>query len=130
MDFSSREKSDIRTAALGGLQVPYSPNENLPLPIVETSPAYMATLDIAERLHRLPDTVALTTAEAAIFLRCSVTMLERLRSSGLGPPYIQGGVKGSGTNQRCLYEKTDLLAWIRSLKVNSKMEAAIRKGQV
>src|SRR5471032_697140 len=40
MNFSSSEKSEIRTVALGGLQVPYSPNENLPLPIVETSPAY------------------------------------------------------------------------------------------
>jgi len=27
-------------------------------------------------------------------------MSERLRSSGLGPPYSQGDAKGSGTNQR------------------------------
>ena len=57
-------------------------------------------------------------------------MSERLRSSGLGPPYSQGGAKGSGTNQRCPCEKADLLSWIRSLKVTSLKEAALRKGQL
>ncbi len=35
-----------------------------------------AALDVLERLHRLPDMVALTTSEAAIFLRSSVSALE------------------------------------------------------
>lgn len=91
----------------------------------------LATLHVLERLHRLPDTVALTTSEAAIFLRSSVSALETMRASGAGPAYSQAGAKGvTGANQKCLYEKGDLLAWIRSNKVVSTMEAAVRKGQL
>ena len=91
----------------------------------------LATLDVLERLHRLPDTVALTTSEAAIFLRSSVSALEAMRANGAGPSYSQAGARGvSGTNQKCLYEKGDLLAWIRSNKVASTIEAAVRKGQL
>lgn len=91
----------------------------------------LASLDILERLHRLPDAVALTTSEAAIFLRSSVSALESMRAKGTGPAYIQGGGRGaSGSNQKCLYEKADLLAWMRSNKVTSTVEAAVRKGQL
>lgn len=91
----------------------------------------LANLDILERLHRLPDQVALTTSEAAIFLRSSVSALESMRSKGTGPAYIQGGGHGAaGSNQKCLYEKADLLAWMRANKVSSTVEAAVRKGQL
>lgn len=84
-----------------------------------------------ERLHRLPDAVALTTSEAAIFLRSSVSALEAMRAKGAGPTYSQAGIRGAvGANQKCLYEKSDLLAWIRSNKVASTVEAAVRKGQL
>lgn len=73
----------------------------------------LATLDVLERLHRLPDTVALITSEAAVFLRSSVSALEAMRAKGAGPSYSQAGARGvSGANQKCLYEKGDLLAWI------------------
>lgn len=91
----------------------------------------LASLDILERLHRLPDTVALTTSEAAVFLRSSVSALETMRANASGPAYSQAGARGAaGANQKCLYEKADLLAWQRSNKVASTMEAAVRKGQL
>lgn len=91
----------------------------------------LASLDILDRLHRLPDTVALTTSEAAVFLRSSISALEYMRANGSGPTYSQSGAKGAaGANQKCLYEKADLLAWQRSNKVASTMEAAVRKGQL
>jgi hypothetical protein len=96
-----------------------------------SSTTTLATLDVLERLHRLPDQVALTTSEAAIFLRSSVSALESMRAKGSGPAYIQGGGRGAaGSNQKCLYEKADLLAWMRANKVSSTVEAAVRKGQL
>lgn len=88
-------------------------------------------LELLARLHALPENASLTTQEAAIFLRCSVSKLEALRANGAGPIYSQGGHKGCrGVNQPCLYEKADLLAWLRSNKVSSVKKATIRKGQV
>lgn len=97
---------------------------------MELSNQTLAQLDVLERLHRLPDTVALTTSEAAIFLRSSVSALESMRVKGTGPSYIQAGAKGGGANQKCFYEKADLLAWQRNNKVTSTLAAAIRKGQL
>lgn len=89
-----------------------------------------ADFDLLDRLHRLPDTCFLTTSEAAAFLRSSVTTLERMRRDGTGPLYSQAGGKGAyGTNQKCLYEISELLAWQRKNKVASSMQAAVRKGQ-
>lgn len=96
-----------------------------------SSTTTLANLDILARLHSLPDAVALTTSEAAIFLRSSVSALESMRAKGTGPAYIQGGGRGAaGSNQKCLYEKADLLAWMRANKVSSTVEAAVRKGQL
>lgn len=90
----------------------------------------LAKLDLADRLHRLPDTALLTTELAAAFLSLSVTSLERMRVKGSGPAYSQGGAHGArGTNQKCLYKKADLLAWHEANKVTSSMMAAVRKGQ-
>ena len=91
----------------------------------------LAHLDVLARLHALPKAAALTTNVAAIFLRSSVSALEAMRAKGTGPAYIQGGGRGAvGSNQKCLYEKADLLAWMRANKVSSTVEAAVRKGQL
>ncbi len=91
----------------------------------------LSRLDALERISRLPDSTFLTTSEAAVFLRSSVSALETWRIKGGGPTYSQQGAKGvAGVNQKCLYEKTDLLAWQRAAKVSSTVEAAVRKGQL
>lgn len=91
----------------------------------------MAKLDVLDKLHRLPETTLLTTELAAIFLCASVTSMERMRAKGTGPAYSQDCSKGArGTNQKCLYMKSDLLRWHERNKVSSSMEAAVRKGQV
>lgn len=90
--------------------------------------------DVAEVLtilNALPPEIPLTTTEAAIFLRSSVSTLERLRVTGDGPVYFQGGGKGAkGGNQSCLYFKPDLIAYWKANMVSSSMAAAVKKGQV
>lgn len=86
-------------------------------------------LDVLDRPHRLPETTLLTTDLAAMFLCASVTSMERMRAKGTGP-YSQDCSKGArGTNQKCLYMKSDLFRWHERNKVTSSMEAAIRKGK-
>ncbi|WP_321868074.1 helix-turn-helix domain-containing protein [Paraburkholderia tropica] len=92
--------------------------------------AALKTYEVLAALHALPDQAALTTAEAALFLRLSPKTMERMRLDGSGPPYVQAGVKGArGGNQKCLYVKAALLAWQQANQVSSAMEAAVRKGQ-
>ncbi|AJK47075.1 helix-turn-helix domain-containing protein [Burkholderia plantarii] len=92
--------------------------------------AALKTYEVLTALHALPDQAALTTAEAALFLRLSPNTLERMRLDGSGPVYVQAGVKGArGGNQKCVYLKADLLAWQQANQVSSAMEAAVRKGQ-
>lgn len=87
-------------------------------------------LDVLEALHRLPPEAALTTNEAAIFLRISPRTLERMRKEGNGPMYLQPGkVNAAGTNQKITYRKSDLLSYQESIKVTSSLSAAVRKGQ-
>ena len=86
--------------------------------------------DVLIRLNALPDSTTLTSSEAALFLRQSITQFDRLRKSGQGPAYMQGGSYGAkGTNQACTYHVKDLKAWQSGIKVASPLEAAIRKGQ-
>lgn len=81
--------------------------------------ALLSQLSVLEALHLLPDSAALTTDEAAIFLRVSVTTLERLRRDDTGPVYIQGGAAGArAINQRVTYLKSDLIAHQNSQRVN------------
>ena len=90
----------------------------------------LVKLDLVDKLHSLPDTALLTTELAAAFLSSSVTSLERMRVKGSGPTYSQGCTHGArGTNQKCLYKKSDLLAWNDANKVTSSRMAAVRKGQ-
>ena len=90
----------------------------------------LGSYELLAALHALPDSVALTTNEAAVFLRLSAKTLERMRVDGSGPPYVQGGAKGSrGINQKCTYLKEGLLAWQRGNEVVGAMQAAVRRGQ-
>ena len=94
----------------------------------------ISDLEILDLLLRLPDGAALTTAEAAVFLRVSPRTLERWRAPGAttkGPAYIQGGDDGAeGSNQKVTYLKRDLIAWQDAHRVSSSVEAAVRKGQL
>lgn len=90
----------------------------------------LSDYSILDTLHRLPESVALTPDEAAIFLRLSMSTLERLRRQDSGPTYMQGGQKGAkGVNQKCSYLKKDLIKYQESLRVTSSMGAAVRRGQ-
>lgn len=87
--------------------------------------------DALIRLHYLPNEVTLTSSEAALFLRLSITTLERMRGTANGPRYIQGGSYGAkGTNQSCTYHKHDLIDWQNGNKVSDSMAAAVKKGQM
>ena len=91
--------------------------------------AALKTYEVLAALHALPDKAALTTAEAALFLRLSPKTLERMRLDGSGPTYTQGGIRGArGGNQKCLYLKIDLLTWQQANQVSNSMEAAVRRG--
>lgn len=90
----------------------------------------MKAVEALEVLHKLPDSILLTTPEAAIFLQVSDTTVERWRKEGSGPRYFQGGgAAARGVNQHVRYQKADLIQWIEANKVGSTAEAAIRKGQ-
>lgn len=90
----------------------------------------MKAVDVINAIKSLDPTIPLTTSEAAIFLRMSVTTLERLRKSGSGPTYSQPGAVGvTGSNQTCYYQRADLEAWFNGNRINSVLEASIRKGQ-
>lgn len=94
----------------------------------------IADLEALELLARLPDDVPLTVSEAAIFLRVSKSALDKMRrpdAPNPGPVYSQGGIKGSaGSNQKVVYLKADLKAWLSANRCSNTLEAARRKGQL
>ena len=55
--------------------------------------------------------------ESAEFVTLSPRTMEKKRFDGDGPPYIKIG-------SRVLYEKSDLIAWVRSHRRHSTSEAA------
>lgn len=90
----------------------------------------MRVVDVLNAIQALHPEIPLTTSEAAIFLRTSVTKMERMRKEGGGPTYSQGGALGAkGTNQTCYYLKGDLIAWLKGNQVSNSLQAAVRKGQ-
>lgn len=90
----------------------------------------LSALEAWQRIDALPEEFPLTTDEASLFLRRSVSTLERMRKEGTGPAYVQaGGPSAKGTNQKVMYYKQALVDWIKASTVSSSMEAAIRKGQ-
>ena len=94
----------------------------------------IADLEALELLARLPDDVPLTVSEAAIFLRVSKSALDKMRrpdAANPGPVYSQGGAKGSsGSNQKVVYFKGDLKAWLVANRCSDTLEAAKRRGQL
>lgn len=94
----------------------------------------IADLQALDLISRLPDDVWLTVEEAAVFLRRSVSSINKLRMPGSpvqGPVYSQGGRSGAlGSNQKVLYKKADLKAWHEENAVSDTLAAAVRKGQL
>ncbi len=103
----------------------------------------LGQLEALKIISALPNDVWLTTEEAAVVLRCHPSTLERMRqpnSTTQGPPYSQPGggkqgadgkpMRATGTNQKALYKKGDLFAWLENNKVFDSMAAAVRKGQM
>lgn len=94
----------------------------------------ISDLEALELLARLPDDVPLTVSEAAIFLRVSKSALDKMRrpdAANPGPVYSQGGARGSsGSNQKVLYLKGDLKAWLQANRCSDTLEAAKRRGQL
>lgn len=91
----------------------------------------MSTVDALNVLAALNPSMALTTSEAAIFLRASVSTLERWRTAGTGPEYSQALVPGAkGTNQAITYKKQALIDWQEQNTVSSSKMAATLKGQM
>ena len=96
-----------------------------------SSSPQLCDLTVLERLARLPASALLTSSEAALLLRISLSTLERKRRDGSGPVYCQSGEIGAkGSNQKCVYIKADLDAFVKASRVGSSMEAAVRKGQM
>jgi excisionase family DNA binding protein len=52
----------------------------------------------------------LSTPEAAVIIGVSTATLRRLRGAGMGPIYVKIG-------RRVIYRRTDLDAWMRSLRI-------------
>lgn len=94
----------------------------------------VSDLTALELIARLPDDTPLTTSEAAVFLRCSKSTLDKMRSPDAkkpGPLYAQGGSSRSeGSNQKVVYFKSDLKSWLQSTSANNTFEAAVNKGQL
>lgn len=91
-------------------------------------------LTALELLARLPDQTPLTVAEAAIFCRCSISKMNKMRLPNYpvqGPVYSQPGKKGArGANQGVVYLKRDLLEWIDANRISDTHAAAVRKNQM
>lgn len=51
----------------------------------------LSELSALERVYMLPNDAPLTSSEAALFMRLSLSTLERMRRDGSGPAYLQSG---------------------------------------
>lgn len=69
-----------------------------------------------------PDTLYLTTPEAAEFLRLSPKTLERMRVDGSGPTFLKAG---PGLRSRVLYRKSDLVGWLEGFAYGSTSEIVL-----
>lgn len=59
------------------------------------------------------DAALLTVREAADFLRCSKSYLDKLRCAGGGPEFVRLGVR------KILYRRVDLLNWAKLRRFDS-----------
>lgn len=79
--------------------------------------------DALAQFDALPSNASLTASEAALFLRSSVTTLERMRKSGIGPAWIaNAGAKGSSS---VAYVKQDLIVWMAANKAGGPVAVAV-----
>lgn len=67
----------------------------------------------------LPEPEYLTPRETAEMLRISPRTLERMRTTGDGPPFLKAG---GGKRARVLYRRGDLNAWINGQVYRSTAE--------
>lgn len=94
-------------------------------------PITLHDLTVVEAIARLPSNTILKPEEAAVFLRVSPKTLERYRSVGGGPPYIQNNQEDStGANRSVRYIKSDLEQWVSAQRVGSTLDAAVKRGQM
>jgi hypothetical protein len=77
---------------------------------------------LAARLSMPPDdrVELLTQQEAALFLHKSLRVLRFWRTAGIGPPYAKLG-------KTVLYDRIDLVAYVRSNTVQPSVRAAIEE---
>lgn len=91
-------------------------------------------LEAVAIIAKLPDDTPLTTEEAAIFLRKSKSFLEKARrpdAKNPGPRYVQGGSsKSEGVNQKVVYLKKDLVAWLEGSSRDNIFDAMSDRGQL
>jgi hypothetical protein len=79
--------------------------------------------DALAQLNALPNNASLTASEAALFLRSSVTTLERMRKSGIGPAWTaNAGAKGSSS---VAYVKQALIVWMAANKAGGPVPVAV-----
>lgn len=55
----------------------------------------------------------LTVKEAATFLRCSKSYLDKLRCQGGGPTFVRAGMR------KILYRRVDLIDWMRGRRYDN-----------
>ncbi len=91
-------------------------------------------LEAVAIIAKLPDDTPLTTEEAAIFIRKSKSFLEKARrpdAKNPGPRYVQGGSeKSEGVNQKVVYFKKDLVAWLEGGVRENTLQAMTDRGQM
>jgi excisionase family DNA binding protein len=66
-----------------------------------------------DQAHPSPETDLLTVREAASYLRCSKSYLDKLRCSGGGPEFVRLGMR------KILYRRSDLSNWARVRRFDS-----------
>lgn len=88
-------------------------------------------VDVLVLLTQLPDGALLTTSEAAVFLRRSVSKMERMRVDGNGPAYIQDPPPpgSKAMNLAVLYEVGALREWAKKNTASRAMEHAAMHGR-
>ena len=91
----------------------------------------MRRVDVLTLITMLPNDALLTTSEAAVFLRRSVSKMERMRVNDNGPAYLQDPPPpgSKATNLAVLYEKAALKAWAKENTATSSMEHAALHGR-
>lgn len=63
--------------------------------------------------HDCPEAELLTVREAATYLRCSKSYLDKLRCAGGGPEFVRLGIR------KIVYRRIDLLNWARARRFDS-----------